>query len=82
MGFSRVRVNYLVSHSLALSLDSSGSDESLDLGGDLLGLLTLLLDGSVDDVLGDGVALFQTKELSDVVGSLGTKSSRDGLKKI
>lgn len=72
---------YLVCQSLSLALDSVGSDESLDLGGNLLGLLTLLLDGSVDDVLGDGVGLVQTEELSDVVGSLGTESSGDGLKR-
>lgn len=36
----------------------------------------------MDDVLRDGVVLFQAEELSDVVGSLGTKSSGNSLKTV
>jgi len=66
----------------AFSLKSNGRDESLDLGG--LGAdLGVLLVGSElasDDVRSDIVLLVEVEELSNLVGSLGSKSSvNDGV---
>jgi len=55
----------------SLALESQRSDQSLDLGG-LLGLASLSADDELSDVLG----LAQREELSDLVGSLGSQSSR------
>jgi hypothetical protein len=55
----------------SLALESQRSYESLDLGG-LLGLSGL----SADHELSDVVRLGQVEELSDLVGSLGSQSSR------
>lgn len=73
----------------SLSSKSNVSDKSLNLGGFLSfgGTSVLLaLESSSGDVLldqsgGDGLILFlpfDTVELSDIVGSLWTQSSRDG----
>lgn len=59
----------------SLSSESLVGDESLDLRGLNSGLLAFLLDLSSDNVKSDVVILLQVEELSDVVGSLGTKSS-------
>lgn len=57
----------------SLSLQSLRGDQSLDLWGLGEGL-AVLLDSSSDNVVSDVVLLSQTKELSDVVGSLWTQS--------
>lgn len=57
----------------SLSLQGLRSHQSLDLWSLGVGL-AVLLDGSSDDVVSDIVLLRQTKELSDVVGSLWTQS--------
>jgi hypothetical protein len=57
-----------------LSSDSSLSDESLDLGSLVEGLV-LPFDLSLDDILPDIVLLSEGEHLSDVVGSLGSESS-------
>ena len=57
-----------------LSSESLFSDQSLDLGGRVEGLVTLL-DLSPDDVLGDIVLLSQSESLSDLANPLGTESS-------
>lgn len=59
--------------------ESSGSDESLDLGSLSVSLAGLGGDLSSNDVLSDIVLLGQSKQLSDVVGSLGAESSGNGL---
>lgn len=56
---------------VTLSLDSEGSDQSLDLGS-LLGLSSLSSDNELSDV----VVLGQVEEFSDLVGSLGSESAR------
>ena len=62
---------------MSLSLEGDGGDESLDTRGNALILFTLLGDGATDDVLGDRVALVQSKELADLVGTLGPESTGD-----
>jgi hypothetical protein len=57
-----------------LSSDSLLSDESLNLGGFVEGLVSSL-DFSADNVLGDIVLLSESEGSSDGVGSLGTESS-------
>lgn len=59
----------------SLSSDSLLGDESLDLGG-LVESLVTLLDLSADDELGNIVDLSQSIGLSDLTGSLGAESSR------
>lgn len=57
----------------SLSLQSLRSNQSLDLRS--LGVsLTVLLNGTSDNVVSDVILLGQTEELSDVVGSLRTQS--------
>ena len=58
----------------SLSPESLFSDESLDLGGFIEGLVTLL-DFSPHDVLSHIILLPQGEHLSDVISSLGSKSS-------
>lgn len=58
----------------SLSPESLLGDESLDLGGFVEGLVTLL-DFSPHDVLSHIILLPQGEYLSDVVGSLGAESS-------
>lgn len=66
-------VSDLQSLQVSLSLQSLWSNQSLDLWS--LGVLLLTLDNlSSDDVLSNIILLGQTKELSDVVGSLRTQS--------
>ncbi len=57
-----------------LSPESLLSDESLDLGGLVEGLVTLL-DFSSNNVLSNVVALSEGEDLSDVAGSLGAESA-------
>jgi len=63
-------------NSVSLVLDSLGSDKSLDLGSLCVGLSTLLLrlDLSSNNEFSDIILLAQTKEFSDLGGSLWTKS--------
>lgn len=58
----------------SLSSESLLSDESLYFGGFVEGLVTFL-DFSPDNVLSDIILLSKSEHLSDVVGSLGSKSS-------
>lgn len=58
----------------SLSSKSSLSDESLDLRRFVEGLVTFL-DFSSDNILSNIISLSEGEDLSDVVGSLGTKSS-------
>ena len=58
----------------SLSPESLLSDESLYFGGLVEGLVALL-DFSPDDILSHVILLPQSEHLSDVVGSLGSKSS-------
>ena len=53
-----------------LVLEGTGSHKTLDLG-DLVVSLAVLLEGSADGGLGDGVALLQIEELLDLGSSLG-----------
>lgn len=57
----------------SLSLQSLRSDQSLDLWSLGEGL-TVLLNGTSDNVVSNVIVLGQTEELSDVVGSLRTQS--------
>lgn len=59
---------------VGLAAESLLSDESLDLGGLVEGLVTLL-DLSADNVLGHIVLLAESEDLTDGAGSLGTESS-------
>lgn len=63
----------------ALTLESNWGDQALDLGGlaAYLGVLFSGLELSSDDVASDIVFLVQVEKLSDLVGSLGPKSSVD-----
>lgn len=57
-----------------LSADSLVSDESLDLGGFVEGLVTFL-DLTTDNIFANIIALSETEDLSDGGGSLWSKSS-------
>ena len=59
---------------VGLAAESLLSDESLDLGGLVEGLVTLL-DLSADNVLGHIVLLAESEGLTDGASSLGTESS-------
>lgn len=61
----------------ALALQGKGSDQSLDLGG-LVAVLSLLGgEDTSDDVLADIVLLGKVEQFANVVGTLGTKTTRD-----
>jgi len=62
----------------ALSLKSGWGDQALDFGGFAGGLVLVVgRQVSSDHEFGDVVFLFKVEELSDFVGSLGSKSSVD-----
>ena len=63
---------------MSLSLESSGGDESLDLGGLGVGLSRLGGNLSSDNELSDVILLGQVEEFSDSGSSLGTESLGEG----
>ena len=64
---------------MTLALENDWGDQPLDLGGLVLGLLTLLDDqGALDNVLPDIVLLGQVEKLPDLGSALGTETSWDG----
>ena len=63
---------------MTLALENDWGDQPLDLGGLVLGLLTLLDDqGALDNVLPDIVLLGQVEKLPDLGSALGTETSWD-----
>ena len=69
-------MTYLIGNTTSLALKGDWSDKSLNTWSNGLGLLAFLLDLSSDNVLSDGVVLVQSKELSDVVCTFWSKTSR------
>ena len=64
---------------MTLTLENDGSDQALDLGSLVLGLLAFLDDQwALDDVLANIVVLGQVEELPDLGGTLGSETTGNG----
>ena len=66
----------LGSKTSTLVAESSVGDKTLDLGS-LISLVTVVLELTTNNKLGDIVALGETEQLADVAGSLGTETTRN-----
>jgi len=65
---------------VALVLQALRSDQTLDLGGLEDGLLAVLVDLALDDVLTNIILLAEVEQLADLGGTLGTQAARlDGV---
>ena len=62
---------------LSFALKGDWGDKTLDFWGNGAGLLAFLFDCTTDDVVGDWVRFVKSKQFTDVVGTLWTKSSWD-----
>jgi len=63
----------------SFALQGKGGYESLDLGGLVAGLSLLGGKGTSDNVLADIIILREVEQFTDVVGTLGTKTTGDGV---
>lgn len=64
---------------MTLTLENDGSDQALDLGSLVLGLLAFLDDQwALDDVLANIVVLGQVEELPDLGSTLGSETAGNG----
>jgi hypothetical protein len=72
-----LKLGNLVGHAGTLALQDDGRNETLDLGGLALGLLSFLLGGNLttDDVLADIILLAQVKKLADLAGTLRSQTT-------
>merc|ERR1712176_1518942 len=61
----------------SFALKGDGGDETLNSWGNALWFFAFFFDGSSDNVLSNRATFVQSEELSDVVSSLGSKSSWD-----